>query len=87
MEKLEKSIQNLKDMQEQAEYLAELLEGEKDYKKDLNYILGLIEDIKYDIEMKQEDLDELNEEENINKTRQFNDYLQDCICSFNTMRI
>lgn len=87
MEELEKKIQNLKDMQEQAEYLVELLECEKDYKKDLNYILGLIEDIKYDIEMKQEDLEELLEEENTSKTRQFNDYLEDCICSFNTMRI
>lgn len=87
MKELENKITELNDIKEQLEYLIELIEDNNDYKKDTKYLKGLLDEINYDIEQKEEELDEQKEFENIRQAKQYADYLDDCVISDNTQRI
>ena len=87
MEELENKITELQDVDEALEEIINTLSTYKDYRKEINYLKGMRTDIKYDIELTQEDIDDLKEEENSRQAKQYQEYIDDCVISFNTMRI
>lgn len=84
---MEEKINDLKDAIEQTENLIEILESNKDYENNIKDLKGLLEDLKYDVEIKQEELDEQKEIENLKKKKEYEEYLDECIASFNTTRL
>lgn len=87
MEELENKKTELQDVDEAIEEIINTLSTYQDYKKEVNYLKKMRVDIKYDIELTQEDINEQKEEESKRQTEEYNEYIEECQMDFNKLRI